>query len=436
MAQALLWAAPACVRTGVGSSSGFSSGWVAAAAPTRAAPAPGRDGGPGGTEASVGPEGGGSGSSSGGSPAGDAGGTRDDAASSDGHAGDAAACTADTQTDTKNCGACGHDCLGATCTMGFCTPESVGNFGNLTNVGGYFALDAANLYVSGDVVSGSKASHAIAAVPRSGGAAPAILSETSTEQWRGDRMLVAGGQVFWSNGDHAGILSVPTTAKNVAATVVFDDPSDGDPLVGLAAAGSTLYFIQACGALYEAPVPTGKYATIAQLSCSGVDMNQLALDPAGKTLYVTDNLDGEVISIATASGDQGIVVASANGPMAIATDGAHVYWTESGTCTGSDSSATCPDGEVRRATAPSGGSSTALVSKIASTGSLGGLGVVAVDATAVYYTVYDVTTTTLYERKLAGGAPVKLATDVAFLVLDGSYVYYTGGGEGVARIAK
>ena len=379
----------------------------------------------------------GSGSGSGGSSGSDAGTPSGDAGPSpDGSSGDAGACTADTKTDAKNCGGCGHDCLGATCTDGLCTPEAVGNFGGITDVSPAFALDADNLYVAGDVISGKTAAHVIAAVPRTGGGAPVILSQTTTEQWRGAAIVVAGGRVFWSNGDHAGILSVPTTAKNVVATVVFDDPSDGDPLVGLAAAGNTLYFIQACGALYKAPIPTGKYSTVSQLSCNAVDMNQLALDPAGKYVYVTDNVDGEVDSIATADGTQNIVVPSANGPMGIAVDATHVYWTEAGTCSGSDSSATCTGGEVRRATAPSGGSASTLVGKITSTGALGGLGQVTVDSTAVYYTVYSEATSTLYEKKLAVGSVVKLATIAWFAVADGDYVYYSGGGEGVARVAR
>jgi hypothetical protein len=31
-------------------------------------------------------------------------------------------CTADTRTDAENCGACGHSCLGGTCSAGLCTP--------------------------------------------------------------------------------------------------------------------------------------------------------------------------------------------------------------------------------------------------------------------------------------------------------------------------
>src|SRR4051812_48420937 len=35
---------------------------------------------------------------------------------------DAADCNADLKTDAKNCGSCGHDCLGGACTAGKCAP--------------------------------------------------------------------------------------------------------------------------------------------------------------------------------------------------------------------------------------------------------------------------------------------------------------------------
>lgn len=39
---------------------------------------------------------------------------------------DAATCEADLASDAKNCGACGHDCLGGACTAGVCQPFVVG----------------------------------------------------------------------------------------------------------------------------------------------------------------------------------------------------------------------------------------------------------------------------------------------------------------------
>ncbi|HEX3346284.1 MAG TPA: hypothetical protein VHS09_16990 [Polyangiaceae bacterium] len=379
----------------------------------------------------------GSGSSGSGSSGGDAGVSAGDAGgSSDGAAGDAAACSADTKTDAKNCGGCGHDCLGAACADGLCAPEAVGNFGSITNVTPSFALDADNLYVAGDVISGQTAAHVIAAVPRTGGGAPVILSQTTTEQWRGEALVVAGGRVFWSNGDHVGVLSVPTTAKNVAATVVYDDPNDPGPLVGLAVAGSTLYFVQDCGGLYEAPIPTGKGTLVSALGCNSLGLNRMAVDPAGTYVYLTDGGNAQVLTIATASGDENIVASSVSGPMGIAVDAAHVYWTVAGTCTGSGTTATCTGGEIRRATAPSGASALTFIDKIDSTGALGGLGQVTLDATTLYYSVYKGVTNTLYERKLAGGPVVKLATLASFAVPDGDYVYYAGGGEGVSRVAR
>jgi hypothetical protein len=346
---------------------------------------------------------------------------------------DGSACAADTKTDPMNCGACGHDCLGAKCSGGLCAPEGVGDVGNLTNIGDDFALDANNVYVAGQIVEGQKVSDVIAALPRSGGPL-VVLAKTTTGAWRGANMLVADGRVFWSNDYHAGVLSVPITAQNAAATVVFDDPTDLDPLVGIAATKTTLYFIQACSGLYSASLPTGAYQTVAQFSCNGIDMDALAMDPAGKYIYVSDNFDGQVNQIATADGSQA-TVANVNYPYAVAADAKHVYWTDAGSCSGNGTNTTCTGGKVVRA-APSGQSMATLASGIKSSGTWGGFSSLTVDASNVYYTVSDQGPGALYEHPISGGHTLKLATYASFAIVDGSYVYYSGGGGGVARVSK
>ncbi len=372
------------------------------------------------------------GASSGGSSSGgtDAGGAVD--ASPD--AGGGAACTADLQKDAKNCGACGHDCLGATCSAGMCTPEGVGDNGNLTNLSTSFALDSTNLYVAGQTVSGSKAANVVAALPLAGGA-PVILSQTTTGAWTGDRVVVADGRLFWSDQERSAVFSVALTAKAAAATSVYDDGQGSIPVAGLAATKTTLYWLEACSGLYSATLPTGKYTTVANYDCNTVDMNQAVLDPAGKYMYYSDTADGEILQINVANGDQAIVASNVGYAVAVAADSKYVYWTDGGTCNGTDTSASCTGGKVMRAL-PSGASPTTLVDGIDSTGAWGGLAALAVDADAVYYTVYQGATSTLYERKLAGGKPFALATIAYSIVPSGSYVYYSVGGGGVARVAK
>jgi hypothetical protein len=59
--------------------------------------------------------------------------------------GDTASCAATLATDPKNCGACGHDCLGGGCVAGRCTPAAL-----VESLGApfYLALDDANIYWS------------------------------------------------------------------------------------------------------------------------------------------------------------------------------------------------------------------------------------------------------------------------------------------------
>jgi hypothetical protein len=71
-----------------------------------------------------------------------------DAPGPDGEAGrpdapsDAPACAADLTTDAKNCGACGHDCLGGACAAGACQPAKV-----VFGVGKPWAVAVDNSYV-------------------------------------------------------------------------------------------------------------------------------------------------------------------------------------------------------------------------------------------------------------------------------------------------
>jgi hypothetical protein len=358
----------------------------------------------------------------------------DGSSANDSGMGDASACAANLQTDSMNCGACGHDCLGAACAAGMCAPAGVGNNGNLTNLGAGFALDTNNVYVSGQEVSGNKVTNVIAALPLSGGA-PSILAQTTTGAWTGNSILLADGHIYWSDENRAAVYTVALTASAAAAKNLYDDGAGSSPLAGLGATSSTLYWLEACSGLYSAALPTGASKTVANYSCNSVDMNQAALDPAGKYFYYSDEVDGEIVQVKVADGTQAIVVSNVGQAYAVAVDATYVYWTDGGTCSGSDANATCTGGKVMRAL-PSGGSATTLAENIDSTGAWGGLSNVAVDSDAVYYTVYNNATSTLYERKLAGGTPFALATIANFIVPSGSYVYYSVGGGGIARVAK
>ncbi len=70
-------------------------------------------------------------------------------------------CAKDVRADPKNCGTCGHDCLGGTCSAGACQPVRLAvDRSNLT----WMAIDATHVYFCEDAV------HRLGRVPKGGGA--------------------------------------------------------------------------------------------------------------------------------------------------------------------------------------------------------------------------------------------------------------------------
>jgi hypothetical protein len=69
---------------------------------------------------------------------------------------DAMVCTANTQEDPNNCGACGRSCLGAACTIGQCAAERLDS-GDISGIGD-FTTDGLFLYYTG-FTTGTGANH-------------------------------------------------------------------------------------------------------------------------------------------------------------------------------------------------------------------------------------------------------------------------------------
>src|SRR5215467_10227089 len=76
-------------------------------------------------------------------------------------------------SDPKNCGACGHDCLGGTCVTGICQPVIIAN--GVTDLEG-LAIDAANVYWT-DAIGGGVFSCPLAGC--TGGPIPIAVSVAS-----------------------------------------------------------------------------------------------------------------------------------------------------------------------------------------------------------------------------------------------------------------
>lgn len=92
------------------------------------------------------------------------------------------------QIDAKNCGRCGHDCVGGACNAGKC--EAVVLLGGLGNPSG-IALGPNDVYVT------TLGTEAVLSVSKNGGTATALA--TGVTRARG--VAVQGSTVYWGNGD-------------------------------------------------------------------------------------------------------------------------------------------------------------------------------------------------------------------------------------------
>lgn len=103
---------------------------------------------------------------------------------------DATPCTANVQIDAKNCGRCGHDCLGGGCTTGKC--DAVVLAASLTNPSGV-AVGPDAVYFT------TYGSGTVTTVKKSGGATAALVMQEK----RARGVAVTADTLYWANGDFA-----------------------------------------------------------------------------------------------------------------------------------------------------------------------------------------------------------------------------------------
>ncbi len=130
----------------------------------------------------------------------------------------------DFKTDAKNCGACGHDCLGGTCLEGLCQPVAVASPTQSYNMT-IFGLDAQYLYYQDSPTSPSEQNH-----ERMSLSTGAVTSLRTGTQARG--LGVIGTTVYFGGNGYMGLPSycmaaTCTTSLNelTSGLVEFGHPS-------------------------------------------------------------------------------------------------------------------------------------------------------------------------------------------------------------------
>ncbi|HEY3816159.1 MAG TPA: hypothetical protein VGL81_03255 [Polyangiaceae bacterium] len=292
------------------------------------------------------------------------------------------------QTDSKNCGACGTDCLAGTCSNSQCQPWIVGTatdgaiFAPGGGIASYLATDGTNV-VWLDQGQG------VLEVPITGGT-PIPLAATGSTSGTFEGLAMAGGEVVWTTSAPAlqvaseGVARSQSPAQSLGA---------GTPQGLSLNGGATIayYMFQTTGSASLNYCNLGSTVSCSTLvpnlavSSTSVTGNDVAYSPLGY-LFSTDSTHGTVSRFAIANSGLSSAATGQSLPFRLALDSTYVYWATSDAING--------DFTIARTPQASPSSAQTVVS---GSGTLRGM---ATDGTFVYYS--------------AGG------TAVSFAPVDGS----------------
>lgn len=249
-------------------------------------------------------------------------------------------CETDGTTDSKNCGACGHDCLGGACKGSTCQPLELAT-GQSMSWG--IAVDANRVYWS------NQGSGDIQSVPLSGGQA----TKLATGQNDPGDLVIDDTYVYWTNFSSGG--AVMRVAKDGSAGSL-KSISNGTGPWGLTVDDTNAWFTNSDGTIRQVAKGGGSATTV-------VSSEQ---DPKGITsdendLFWTALKSGKVMKgPKTSPNTDKVELASAQAsPLAVVLTDDTVYWVSAGTYEYGQCSAA--DGKVMKV-AKSGGTPVALAS--------------------------------------------------------------------------
>jgi hypothetical protein len=303
---------------------------------------------------------------------------------------DGAGCAADVNTDGKNCGRCGHDCLGGTCTAGACDPVTLAQ---ALNQPGGIALDDANVYFA-TAVSTAGATYS----------SPLGVAVDGTTLYIAAYAGSLGG-IFTCS-----LASCDATLKRLTATaydrfvevanssIYFTTESDvrrmqpdggAEVAIGsatqpyaLAVDATHVYFTSGQSQLQRVQIDGGAQMDVGALT-SPTNVSFVAVDSDHYYWAFTDQATtkGQVLGGAKSAAVASLSFTSTGeDSLGVASDDVNVYWANGGTYNGS-----AANGDGQLLTCPKAGCNGAprVLAK-----QLSGAGQIRTDANAIYWVEY------------------------------------------------
>jgi hypothetical protein len=334
---------------------------------------------------------------------------------------DASACSADLQSDSKNCGRCGRDCAGGGCTDGLCSAFSIADGQGETR-----AIQVRD----GFVYWASYARGVISRLP-AGLAANGVAPEIVVSQPGRNLVHFAAAPegLAWLAGKNN---------VDAGASGVFVADLDGGAATQVVAAGSTLNFLGRVATLGSTIFYTNNEAfTVNRVERNATGDTPLATGQAqpfglalssGFVVWSAGAGDAGTVSRMLPDGGEPTLLADNQGvPRDVSAFGARVYWAN-----------TKVGGDLRRATFGADGG--AVVETFAPSGDNTRPWAAIEDGDRVFWTDYNlgrILTCPIAGCTAAGPETfTKGVTQATYLASDGKFLYVATSGGSILRVTR
>jgi len=315
-------------------------------------------------------------------------------------------CEKQLTTDGKNCGVCGHDCLGGTCLAGKCQPFTIA-LGEPKPWS--IAVDSTHVYWSNYTSTG-----AIRRATITGGAAENL----ATSQNLPNGIAVNSTRIYWAA---EGESRVRMTLKGGggAVTTIWNLPASSPAAVS--ATDAVVVWDTWAGGIYRANADGSSPAVVYPI---GTNSNPNRIVTDGTYIWWV-NWGGGQVRRGTLTSGVPINLATSQGELlSVAVDDTHAYWTSGN-----------PSNLIRRGLKGETSTPVTLASEQTST-PIG----LAVDATHVYFASADAGTVSRVAKSGSPATVELLATGQgypAFMAVDATAIYWANrdGGQ-IMRLAK